>query len=93
MQTYNTDVDTMVFIRKLWSLSFVPRDDIISTYLKILEDVPQWEEDNEDVHGAGEMLYNGMRNYLAYFKRKCFNNFSFVNFFFNAFINLDWSSC
>ena len=37
MQTYNTEVDTIVFIRKLWSLFLVPRDDIISAYLKILE--------------------------------------------------------
>ena len=69
MQTYNTDVDTMVFIRKLWSLSLFTRDDIICTYLKILEDVPQWEEDHEEDHGAGEMLNDGMRKYTAYFER------------------------
>ena len=95
MQTYNTDVDTMIFIRMLWSLSLVPRDDIISTYLKILKDMPQWEEDDEEDHSAGEMLNNGIRNYVAYFERTwvSFNNFSFVNLFFNAFIILDWSSC
>ena len=61
----------------------------------ILEDVPQWDEDDEDGHGAGEMLNDGMRNYLAYFESTwvSFNNFSFVNLFFNAFIILDWSSC
>ena len=99
--TYNAEleylkdeVDTVVFIRKLWSLSLVLRDDIISTYLKILKDMPQWEDDEED-HGAGEMRNNGMRNYVAYFERTwvSFNNFSFVNLFFNAFIILDWSSC
>ena len=92
MQTYNTEVDTMVFIRKLWSLSLVPREDIISTCLKILEDVPNWDEDG---HGAGEMLNGGMWNYSAYFEGtwvSC-NNFSFVILFFNAFIILDWSSC
>ena len=95
MQTYNTDVDTMVFIRKLWSLSLVARDDIICTYLNILEDVPQWEEDNEEDHGAGEMLNDGMRKYIAYFERTwvSFNNLSFVDLFFHAFIILDWSSC
>ena len=59
MKTYNTDVDTMVCIRKLWSLSLVPRDDITSTYLKILTDVLQWGQDNEDDHRAGEMLNDG----------------------------------
>ena len=59
MQTYNTDVDRMVFIRKLWSLSLVPREDIITIYLKILEDVPQWGVDIEDDHRAGEMLNDG----------------------------------
>ena len=68
MQTYNTDVDTVVFIRKLWSLSLVPRDNIIYTYLEILEDVLQWEEDDEEDHGAGEMLNDAMRNYIASFE-------------------------
>ena len=79
MQTYNNDVDTQIFIRKLWSLSLVLRKDIISTYLKILEDVPQWDE--EDDHEAGEMMNDGMRNYLAYFERTwvSFSNFSLVN--------------
>ena len=76
----------MVFIRKLWSLSLVPRVDIISTYLKILEDVPQWYEDDEDGHCAGEMAFSE-RTWVS------FNNFTFVNLFFNAFIILDWSSC
>ena len=95
MPTCNTDVDTMVFIRKLWSLSLFSRDDIISTYLKILEDLREWDEEDEEDHGAGEMLNDGMRNNLAYFERTwvSFNYFSFVNIFFNAFIILDWSSC
>ena len=54
-----------VFGRKLWSLSLVPRGNIIKTYLKIMKDVPEWEEGNEEDHGSGEMLNNGMRNYLA----------------------------
>ena len=73
MQTYYTNVDTMVM--ELWSLSLVPRDDIITIYLKILEDVPQWDEDGHGI-GAEEMLNGGM-NYLAYFERTwvSFNNF------------------
>ena len=63
-------------------LSLVPRDDIISTYLKILEDVPQWEEDDEEDHGAGEMLNYGLHNYIAFFERTwvSFNNFSLSTF-------------
>ena len=55
-QVYNRYVNMHVFGRKLWSLSMVPRGDIIKTYLKIMKDVPEWEEDNEEDHGYGEML-------------------------------------
>ena len=43
----------------------MPRGDIVKTYLEILKDVPEWEEDDEEDNGSGEMLNNGMRNYLA----------------------------
>ena len=90
MQTYKNDVDTQIFIRKLWNLSLVPRDDIISTYLKILEDVPQWDEDDKDDHGAGKMLNDGMKNYLAYFERTwvSFSNIIFCQPFY-VFVILD----
>ena len=63
-------------------LSLVPRDDIIYTYLKILEDVPQWEEYDDDDHGAGEMLNDGMRNFLAFTERTwvSFNNLLLSSF-------------
>ena len=65
LQVYNSDVNMQVFERKMWSLSLVPRGDIVKTYLEILKDLPEWEEDDEEDHGSGEMLNNGMRNYLA----------------------------
>ena len=77
LQTYNNDVDTQVFIRKFWSLSLVPKEDIITTYQKIIEDVSQWEEEDDNDQGAREMLNDGMRNFLAYLERTwvSFSNF------------------
>ena len=39
LQVYNYDVETQVLIRKLWSLSLVPRDNIVKTYKKIIKDM------------------------------------------------------
>ena len=68
LQVYNSDVDVQVFHRKLWSLSMVPREDIVQTFLEIQKDIPVWDED-EDEGCAAEALNNGMRNYLAYFEK------------------------
>ena len=57
----------------------MPKEDIITTYQKIIEGVPQWQKEDDDDHGAGEMLNDGMRNFLAYFERTwvSFSNFIF----------------
>ena len=68
-----------MFCRKLWSLSLLPKEDIVNTYKKIVEDAPVWKEDEDGDHGAGEMMNDGMRNFLAYFKRTWV---SFCNFIF-----------
>ena len=68
LQVYHSDVETQIFFRKLWSLSLVPHEDIVSTFMKIVSDAPVWEENDEDA-GAGEQLNDGMRNVIAYYER------------------------
>ena len=68
LQVYNSDVETQIFFRKLWSLSLIPHEDIVSTFEKIVAEAPVWEEDDEDA-GAGEQLNDGMRNFIAYYER------------------------
>ena len=57
------------FFRKLWSLSLVPHEDIVSTLEKIVEEAPTRVEDEEDDAGAGEQLNDGMSNFISYFER------------------------
>ena len=40
LQVYNSDVETQIFFRKLWSLSLVPHEDIVSTFEKIVAEAP-----------------------------------------------------
>ena len=46
----------------------MPKEDIVNTYQKIVEDAPQWEEDEDGDHGTGKMLNDGMRNFLAFLR-------------------------
>ena len=43
----------------------MPKEDIVNTYKKIVEDAPVWKEDEDGDHGAGEMMNDGMRNFLG----------------------------
>ena len=60
--------EVQVWFRKIWSLSLVPHNKIVETYEKIRDDVPVYEEEDED-NGAGEQLNLGFRNYLYYLEK------------------------
>ena len=67
-EVYNSDPEVQGWFRKIWSLSMVPQKDIVSTWEKISEDVPLWEEEDDD-NEAGEQLNMGFINFLYYFER------------------------
>ena len=87
LQVYNSDVDVQVFHRKLWSLSMVPREDIVQTFLEIQKDIPVWDED-EDEGCAAEALNNRNEELSSLLREKLgkFNIFIILFFFFNVFI-------
>lgn len=68
LEVYNSDPEVQVWFRKIWSLSLVPHNKIVETYEKIRDDVPVYEEEDED-NGAGEQLNLGFRNYLYYLEK------------------------
>ena len=44
----NRDITIQVFFRKLWALAFVPEEDVLTVWDKIVDDVPELDEENED---------------------------------------------
>ena len=55
LEVYNNDLEVQVWYQKIWSLSMVPHEDIIKTFKKIRDAVPQYEEEDDD-NGAGYQL-------------------------------------
>ena len=66
----NNQVEVQTFCRKLWALSFVPQEDIVHVYTKVLlPTMPEFEADEDGDGGDDVNNYNkALDSYLHYFE-------------------------
>ena len=70
----NNQVEVQTFCRRLWALSFVPEEDIVHMYEKvILRTMPEFEveEDEDGAAGGDDSVHNynqALDRYLTYFE-------------------------
>ena len=68
MVDYNQDIDFQTFIRKLWSLSLVPIEDVVNVWEQLQTIVPVLTEDEAEEEGIQE-FNNCMDKFLLYFEQ------------------------
>lgn len=72
LSDYNQDYELQTFVRKLWSLTLVPLNDVVSVWEEVEATVPVKEVEDEDdgeEGGVAQEFNNKMQQFLLYFEQ------------------------